>query len=124
MVFRMVLNQAAVLLAVGMGLGIAAMLGSGSMLHAYLYGTGARNPIVLVGVCGLVAATGLVAAYLPARRAMQTDPAVAPEKRMSAERGFQRSRPERSTDSATDSRLAGRGRRTLASGPVMHSRPR
>jgi hypothetical protein len=47
------------------------------MLHAYLYGTGARNPIVLAGVCGLVAATGLMAAYLPARWAMQTDPAVA-----------------------------------------------
>jgi predicted permease len=77
MVFRMVLHQAAVLVAIGMGLGIAAALASGSMLQAYLYGTGARNPIVLVGVCGLVATTGLLAAYLPARRAMQVDPAVA-----------------------------------------------
>jgi ABC-type lipoprotein release transport system permease subunit len=32
---------------------------------------------VLAGVCGLVATTGLLAAYLPARRAMQVDPAVA-----------------------------------------------
>jgi predicted permease len=77
MVFRMVLHQAAVLVAIGMGLGIAAALASGSMLQAYLYGTGARNPIVLAGVCGLVATTGLLAAYLPARRAMQVDPAVA-----------------------------------------------
>ena len=77
MMFRMVLTQAAVLVSIGMGLGIAAALGSDSMLHAYLYGTGARNPIVLAGVCGLVAATGLMAAYLPARWAMQTDPAVA-----------------------------------------------
>jgi putative ABC transport system permease protein len=77
MVFRMVLHQATMLVAVGMGLGIAAALASGSMLQAYLYGTGARNPIVLAGVCGLVAATGLMAAYLPARRAMQVDPAVA-----------------------------------------------
>ena len=77
MVFRMVLHQAAVLVAIGIGLGIAAALASGSMLQAYLYGTGARNPIVLAGVCGLVATTGLLAAYLPARRAMQVDPAVA-----------------------------------------------
>ena len=77
MVFRMVLHQAAMLVAVGMGLGIAAALASGSILQAYLYGTGARNPIVLAGVCGLVAATGLMAAYLPARRAMQVDPALA-----------------------------------------------
>jgi putative ABC transport system permease protein len=76
-VFRMVLHQAAVLVTIGMGLGIAAALASGSMLQAYLYGTGARNPIVLGGVCGLVAATGLLAAYVPARRAMQVDPAVA-----------------------------------------------
>ncbi len=65
MMFRMVLTQAAVLVSIGMGLGIAAALGSGSMLHAYLYGTGARNPIVLAGVCGLVAATGLMAAFCP-----------------------------------------------------------
>ncbi|MGC1299760.1 MAG: hypothetical protein WA869_32445 [Alloacidobacterium sp.] len=55
----MVLLQAAVLVVVGMSLGIVATLASASMLQAYLYGTGARNPLVLAGVCGLVAATGL-----------------------------------------------------------------
>jgi ABC-type antimicrobial peptide transport system permease subunit len=59
------------------GFGIAATLASGSLLQAYLYGTGARDPLVLAGVCGLVAATGLLAAFLPARRAMQVDPSVA-----------------------------------------------
>ena len=77
MVFRMVLHQATGLVAVGMGLGIVGALASGSMLQAYLYGTSARNPIVLTGVCGLIAATGLMAGYLPARRAMQVDPAIA-----------------------------------------------
>lgn len=77
MVFRMVLRQAAVLVLLGMVLGIAATLASGSLLQAYLYGTGARNPLVLVAVCVLVSATGLVAAFLPARRAMQLDPSVA-----------------------------------------------
>lgn len=77
MVFRMVLRQAVMLVVIGAGLGIAATLASGSILQAYLYGTGAHNPLVLVAVCGLVTATGLLAAYLPARRAMQVDPSVA-----------------------------------------------
>jgi putative ABC transport system permease protein len=77
MVFRMVLGQAALLVLLGMVLGIAATLASGKLLQAYLYGTGARNPLVLVAVCALVAATGLLATFLPARRAMQLDPSVA-----------------------------------------------
>jgi ABC-type antimicrobial peptide transport system permease subunit len=77
MVFRMVLQQAAVLVFIGIGIGITATLASGSILQSYLYGTGARNPLVLAGVCVLVAITGLLAVYLPARRAMQVDPSVA-----------------------------------------------
>ena len=76
-VFEMVLRQAAVLLAAGTGIGIAATLGTEPMLRAFLYGTGARNPVVLAGVCALVAVTGLLAAWLPARRAMRVDPSVA-----------------------------------------------
>lgn len=76
-VFRTVMNQAALLVIAGTGLGVVGALGSGSMLHAYLYGTEARDPIVLAVVCGLVAAMGLMAAYLPACRAMEVEPAVA-----------------------------------------------
>jgi putative ABC transport system permease protein len=76
-VLQMVLRQAAVLILIGSGLGIAAALASGSLLQAFLYGTGARNPVVLASVCGLVAVTGLLAAYLPARKAMRVDPSVA-----------------------------------------------
>jgi putative ABC transport system permease protein len=76
-VLEMVLRQAAVLILIGSGLGIAAALASGSLLQAFLYGTGARNPVVLATVCGLVAVTGLLAAYLPARKAMRVDPSVA-----------------------------------------------
>ena len=76
-VLRMVLRQAAVLILIGSGLGIAAALASGSLLQAFLYGTGARNPLVLATVWGVVAMTGLLAAYLPARKAMRVDPSVA-----------------------------------------------
>ena len=76
-VLQMVLRQAAVLILIGSGLGIAAALASGSLLQAFLYGTGARNPLVLATVWGFVAMTGFLAAYLPARKAMRVDPSVA-----------------------------------------------
>jgi len=76
-VLQMVLRQAATLVVIGMGLGITAALASGSMLRAFLYGTDVRNPVVLASVCALVAVTGLLAAYLPARKAMRVDPSVA-----------------------------------------------
>jgi putative ABC transport system permease protein len=73
-VLTMVLRQAAVLVAIGMVLGLAASLAAAPVLESMLYGTGARNPAVLCGVCGLVALTALVAAYLPAARAASVDP--------------------------------------------------
>jgi predicted permease len=77
MVLHMVLRQVVGLVAIGMALGVAATLASGTMLQAFLFGTGARNPVVLACVCGLTVVTGLLAAYLPARRAMRVDPSVA-----------------------------------------------
>jgi putative ABC transport system permease protein len=59
---------------VGMAIGIAATLASASVLQSMLYGTASRNPLVLAGVCGVVALAGLVAAYLPALRAAGIDP--------------------------------------------------
>ena len=76
-VLKMVLRQAAQLILIGSGAGIAAALSSGFLLQAFLYGTSARNPVVLASVCGLVAVTGVMAAYLPARKAMRLDPSLA-----------------------------------------------
>jgi ABC-type antimicrobial peptide transport system permease subunit len=39
-----------------------------------LYGTGARNPMVLALVSSIAAIAGLIAAFLPARRAASVDP--------------------------------------------------
>jgi predicted permease len=73
-VMQMLLRQAAVLVAAGMAIGIAATLASASVLRSMLYGTGERNPIVLAAVCVVVALTGLLAAYLPALRASGIQP--------------------------------------------------
>ena len=76
-VLGMVLRDAAVLLVLGIVVGIVAVLASASVLQSMLYGTGSRNPMVLTVVCAGVAFAGLVAAYLPAFRAARVDPMVA-----------------------------------------------
>jgi putative ABC transport system permease protein len=76
-VLTMVLRDAAILLGAGIVLGIAAALIFAFVLQDMLYGTGTRNPAVLVLVCAVVALAGVAAAFFPARRAAQVDPMVA-----------------------------------------------
>ncbi len=73
-VLAMVLKRAVVLLAAGLGLGLAASLAADRLLQSMLFGISSLNPVVL-GLSGLlVALIGLFAAYLPARRAANVDP--------------------------------------------------
>jgi putative ABC transport system permease protein len=73
-VLTMVLKRAVVLLAAGLGLGLVASLAADRLLQSMLFGISSLNPVVL-GLSGLlVALTGLIAAYLPARRAANVDP--------------------------------------------------
>ena len=74
LVLKMVLRDAAVLLAIGIAVGVAASLISASVLQSMLYGTGSRNPLVLMLVCVGVALAGLIAAYIPAFRAASIEP--------------------------------------------------
>jgi predicted permease len=74
MVLRMVLRDATVLLGLGIAIGLMATLAFASVLKTMLYGTASRDPWVLAAVCGVVAATGLLAAYLPALRAAAIEP--------------------------------------------------
>ncbi len=76
-VLQMVLRDAAALLAGGIGIGVCAALASASVLQSMLYGTKSRDPLVMVAVCLAIALVGLVAAYIPARRAAGVDPMVA-----------------------------------------------
>jgi predicted permease len=69
-----VMREAGVLLAAGVTIGVITSLLSTSVLRTMLYGTGARNPAVLALVTAIAAATGMIAAFLPARRAASVDP--------------------------------------------------
>ena len=73
-VLNKVLREAGVMLAIGIAIGVLASLLSASLFTSMLYGTGARNPKVLVLVSTIAAIAGLIAAFLPARRAASVDP--------------------------------------------------
>ena len=76
-VLTMVLRDAAILLISGIALGTVCALASASILQSMLYGARPRDPIVMTLVCIGVGTVGLVAAYIPARRAARVDPMVA-----------------------------------------------
>jgi putative ABC transport system permease protein len=76
-VLSMVLKQALLLVAAGLVLGLAGSMAGGRLLRGMLYGVSSLDPRVL-GLSGLVVAfTGLLAAFLPARRAAAVEPITA-----------------------------------------------
>ena len=76
-VLKMILRDAAILLAIGITIGIAAALTSASLLKSMLYGIGTRDPFVMALVCSILAVVGMLSAYIPALRAAKVDPIVA-----------------------------------------------
>jgi ABC-type antimicrobial peptide transport system permease subunit len=62
------------LLGTGIAIGIAAALVFGPILSNMLYGTGPRDPAVLLAVSAVMALAGLLSAYIPAARAASVDP--------------------------------------------------
>ncbi|HLL85233.1 MAG TPA: FtsX-like permease family protein, partial [Longimicrobium sp.] len=76
-VLRLVLAQGVVLAAVGIGVGLVAALAATRIVGHLLYGVSATDPLTFAAVSLILAATTLVATYLPARRAARVDPMVA-----------------------------------------------
>jgi predicted permease len=79
-VFRMVLGEGLRLSLVGIVIGVASALILGRMLGSFsrlLYGVGASDPLTFVAVTMVLISVAMMACYLPARRAMSTDPMIA-----------------------------------------------
>ncbi|MDQ3069064.1 MAG: FtsX-like permease family protein [Acidobacteriota bacterium] len=74
-VVRLVVRQSLVLVAIGTVIGMGAALALGRFARTLLYETTTANPVAIGAVIALLAAVGLVAGYLPARRAGRLDPA-------------------------------------------------
>ena len=62
------------LVAFGLGLGLAGSLALTRSLSSLLFGVGSDDPLTLGTVCMILAVVGLLACYLPARRATAVDP--------------------------------------------------
>jgi putative ABC transport system permease protein len=75
-VTTMVLRQAAVLVGVGLALGLGVALVATRAIQGLLFGVSATDPLTYVGAGLLLALTGVVSSYLPARRAARVDPMV------------------------------------------------
>jgi putative ABC transport system permease protein len=73
-VIRLVLREAALLLAIGLSVGIGLALWAGRTAAAMLYGLKPYDPVTLGGAIATLAAVGLAASYGPARRAASLDP--------------------------------------------------
>jgi putative ABC transport system permease protein len=77
----MILRQAGMLVAVGLAVGLGGALllqfALGSSLRTLLYGAELSQPLLLIGVVIAVAATALLATWIPVRRATKIEPSVA-----------------------------------------------
>lgn len=76
-VFRLVLGQGIALVAIGLVIGLGGALAITRSLASLLYGVRPTDPVSFGIVAGLLLIVGIVAGYLPARRAMKIDPLVA-----------------------------------------------
>lgn len=76
-VLRLVLRQALVLTAIGVGIGVIGAVALSQLLRSLLFGISSVDPIAFGGAVALLALTALTASYIPARRAARVDPMVA-----------------------------------------------
>jgi putative ABC transport system permease protein len=76
-VLRMVLRRAAVLMAVGLGAGLAMAFGLTHMVAGLLVGVRPDDPLVFAPITAMIAGIALMASWIPARRAAAVDPMVA-----------------------------------------------
>ena len=76
-VLKMILAQGAWLVGTGLFLGVAGAVALRRVLASVLFGVTATDPVIFAVVFLVLALVGLVACYLPARRATRVDPLVA-----------------------------------------------
>jgi predicted permease len=70
----LVMRQAGGMLLAGVAAGMGLALASGRLVRGFLYGVSGHDGWALTGAAVLLLASGLLAAYLPARRAATVDP--------------------------------------------------
>jgi ABC-type antimicrobial peptide transport system permease subunit len=74
---RMILREGGELLVIGLVLGVAGATFAARVIRGLLFGVEPNDPATFVGVALLMAAIGIAACWIPARRAARIDPAIA-----------------------------------------------
>jgi putative ABC transport system permease protein len=76
-ILKMIATEGAVLIGLGLVLGVFGALGSLHILQSQLFEISTTDPVTVIGVTGLLAIAGLLACLIPAYRATQIDPMMA-----------------------------------------------
>ena len=76
-VLRMLIGQGMGLIAVGVVLGLSGPWPQTWLMKSLLFGVSATDPLTLAGAAMVLALVGLLACYVPARRAARIDPMTA-----------------------------------------------
>ena len=76
-ILRMVLTGGLRIAAAGLAIGVFGALALTQVLSGLLFGVSARDPLTFVVVPGALLVVALAACLIPARRAMQVEPAIA-----------------------------------------------
>ncbi|HWC17894.1 MAG TPA: ABC transporter permease [Terriglobales bacterium] len=76
-ILAMIVRQSSVSLLIGLALGLLAAFALARMITTLLYDVSAASPIPFVFLPALLASLGLLATYIPSRRAMKVNPIVA-----------------------------------------------
>lgn len=75
-VVRMIVGRAMLLASAGLAIGIIAALSLGNVLRGQLFGVSPVDPLTFTSVIVVLAASAVLASYLPARRAAMVDPVI------------------------------------------------
>ena len=73
-ILRLVLGEGLGLTAAGLVLGLAVSLAATRLMSSLLFGVSATDPVTFGGAVAVLAATALLASFLPARRGMRLSP--------------------------------------------------
>ena len=73
---RMILKEGGTLLGFGLALGLVGAFFASRVIRGLLFGVAPHDPVTLMGVAVAMSVIGVVACWIPARRAARIDPAV------------------------------------------------
>jgi len=76
-IVRLAFNRVIVLIAAGLALGLAGSFWAARFVGSLLFQLEPRDPVTFAGAAGVLVAVGVLAAWIPARRAARLDPVAA-----------------------------------------------